>query len=194
MKKTLAWMGGGSILLAATAGAVLAVWHESVWAAVLSSGLMVIAGALVGSVASAWSSRRMEIERRQLVRADTLRALLNEVERIQKIETYYQSAKPDVMEPAPRMPVAAFEQAFITGQVVPGVHDSVIAAVTKYLVIADEVNSLVDVVIATSGQGVNTKAAQTNGWVRGHIKTLCTEQLRPAVSSLSEQLRVELAL
>jgi hypothetical protein len=110
-----------------------------------------------GDVAAYLLQTCREKKQAKKARSAALRSLLNEVERIRQVE--YRHKRLDhgrAIEGIPRMPVAAFEKAFVSGTEVLEVSDQLLKDVSDYLVAADLINSLVELhgfAMAAGGSG-----------------------------------------
>jgi hypothetical protein len=139
-----------------------------------------------GDVAGTAKMIQYEQKRAVQARISTLQSLINEVERIRKVVERNSQSKPVL-----RVPTAAFDAAFISGQsgLVPG--QELLSAVTDYLTYADTVNTWIGVYLAAmlSAQGV----AQTQVMDASlEIKRLCTDGIPPILDRLGEALQCEL--
>jgi len=98
-----------------------------------------------GDVAALNASRKLHEEDARRARLVALRSLLNEVKRIRGAVAHNSALDTSSqLQSIARMPVAAFETAFVSGTRGLDVGDELLQAVTDYLVRADAINSLVD--------------------------------------------------
>jgi len=139
-----------------------------------------------GDVAGAARMIRYEQERAAQARVSTLRSLINEVERIRKLVEHNSQSKPVL-----RVPTAAFEAAFISGQsgLVPS--RQLLSAVTDYLTCADTINTWIGVYSAAvlSTQEVTQAQAMDASL---EIKRLCADFVPSILDRLRDALRSEL--
>ena len=99
-----------------------------------------------GDLAAVDATRRFHEEDAKRARLTALQSLVNEVERIQKVADHNrQLNKGTPIQAVTRMPVAAFETAFVSGERGLDAGNELLQAVTDYLACADSVNSLVDI-------------------------------------------------
>jgi len=99
-----------------------------------------------GDVAALSASRKLHEEDTRKARLTALRSLSNEVMRIRVLVDFNKALDPNTqMHSIARMPVAAFESAFVSGTQSLDVSDELLHAVAVYLVWADGINSLVDI-------------------------------------------------
>ena len=99
-----------------------------------------------GGIAAVEASRKLQEEDSKKTRLTALRSLLHQTERIRKIVSDNTGLDHrSTIQPLVRLPVLAFETAFVSGK--PGVSASeeTVAATTDYLLCADRYNSLVDI-------------------------------------------------
>jgi hypothetical protein len=123
---------------------------------VISLVVSIIAAYLVarkyGDVAGTLAARRFQEEDAARARVTALQSLMNEIERIRRVMEHYDlSGARAESRGVPKMPVAAFETAFISGR--PGLAASkeLVDTVCDYLVLADSVNSLIELYSPTFG-------------------------------------------
>jgi hypothetical protein len=121
-----------------------------------------------------------------------LQSLANEVKRIRKLAEHNAQLDPDrSAQSVGRMPVAAFETAFVSGTLPLAVGQDLLNAVTDYLACADSINTLVDVYVATSPSAGGHGLAQLHAAVR-ETKRICTEELPGILDRLGGALQAEL--
>jgi len=127
----------------------------SIGAIIISIGAIIvsIAGIIVsyivarkyGDLAAVEATRRFHEEDARRVRMTALQSLVNEVERIQKVVEHNRQLTTDTaIQPVARMPVAAFETAFVSGRTGLNVSKELLQVATDYLACADGINSLVE--------------------------------------------------
>lgn len=97
-----------------------------------------------GDVAGALAARRFQEGDAKRARVAAFQSLINEVVRIREVTNHYQSPDFDTASGAPKLPVTAFETAFVSGS--PGLvaGEGLVKAVSEYLVLADSINWLID--------------------------------------------------
>ncbi len=99
-----------------------------------------------GDLAAVDATRRFHEEDAKRARLTALQLLVNEVERIQKVVDHNRQLESIAkIQSVTRMPVAAFETAFVSGERGLSVSKELLQAVTDYLACADSINSLVDI-------------------------------------------------
>jgi hypothetical protein len=114
--------------------------------AAVSGLLSYIVAKKYGDLAGIEASRRLHEEDMKKARLTAIRSLLNEAERIRKIANHNrQLDKFGTIQAVIRLPMAAFETAFVAGRPGLDVSEELVKAVTDYLVCADSVNSLIDI-------------------------------------------------
>lgn len=92
-------------------------------------------------------------------RVAALQSLRNEVARIRKLGQYYSEKFGTGEIPTPKMPVAAFETAFVSGSPSLSAGEELVDAVCDYLVRADSVNSVIDRWLGRGGRAADVKSA-----------------------------------
>jgi hypothetical protein len=125
-------------------------------------------------------------------RLTALRSLLNEVERIEKIAAHNSGLSPaHFAQPVTKMPVAAFETAFVCGKPTVGGGSELLKAVTDYLACADFINSLVDIHVAGATIGEGAGGHRVTQSVR-QIVEYCRGDLPGILGNLERLLQHEL--
>ena len=158
--KSVLWkLSVATLLSMVCALAILAFVDDPLVAAASSAALFVLVGVLVGSMASTWASVQLERKRRELGRENTLRALTNEVKRIQAVAWYVANMGTGFATAMPQMPTRSFEQALFSGGNVINAGEDLLVGVTEYLKAADVINSLAKIVIATSNLDTQSRAS-----------------------------------
>jgi len=111
-----------------------------------------------GDLAAVDASRELHEEDTREARLTAFRSLLNEVKRISGVVDHNSKLNTNSqMQPIVRMPVAAFETAFVSGKPGLDASEELLQAVTDYLVCADSINSLVDIYpFSVAGHGTGT--------------------------------------
>jgi len=153
---------------------------------VLSATVSLLAARKYGDVAGAEAARKFEKEDAQRARLSALRALVSAVELARKSTQFNINAHTG--SGFARMPVGAFERAFVSGR--PGLDpdQDLLDTVTGYLSRAYAVDFVVDVYLAhVAGPGSMTRA----GNMLPDIKTAC-DALPDALDTLSACLHDEL--
>lgn len=145
-----------------------------------------------GDMAAQKASEKLQRQREQRERLAALQSLVNETERIQKAIEH--NARLDVtnnLQPILRLPVNAFETAFVSGRPGLDASDKLIQAVSDYLCRADCVNSLVDVYPSSiAGLGTGTIAPKN---IAEQVVRHCEDREdKGSPSALAEQLRTRL--
>jgi hypothetical protein len=142
-----------------------------------------------GDLAAVRASRKLHEEDARKARLMALRSLLNEVERIEKVAKHNSlELKPgQFAQSVTKMPVAAFETAFVCGKPTISSDSELLKAVTDYLARADSINSLVDIYI--SGVGGTEAGARGRRATVETIQEYCGEDLSKILSSLREFLQ-----
>jgi len=126
--------------------------------AAVSAILSYIVAKKYGDLAAVDATRKLYEEDAKRARLNALRSLINEVARIQKLAEHNSQLDPDQQsQPVARMPVSAFETAFVSGALVSRASQELLDAVADYLVCADSISPLVDIYVAgtPSGEGVS---------------------------------------
>lgn len=135
-----------------------------------------------GDVAGQDAARRFQEEDAKRARVTAFQSLINVVARIQKLVEYYQS--PDFgTRGVPKLPVTAFEMAFVSGSPGLAASSELLDAVNNYLVLADSINSLIDIYLAS----------QTRVGNLGEIRRACPP-LSEVLNRLGDYLQRELDL
>jgi len=149
-----------------------------------------------GDMAAQKASEELQRERERRERLVAFHSLMNETERIQKAVEH--NAKLDVtnnLQPILRLPVNAFETAFVSGRPGLDASDKLVQAVSNYLCRADCVNSLVEVYPSSiAGLGTGTIAPKSIAeQVRRHCEgTADKESLSTLVARLRTSLQDEI--
>ena len=117
----------------------------------ISGGLAYYLAKHFGDVAGTNAAIKYEKEKAAEERAAALHSLRNEVARIRKLTEYYKKPFADIG--VPKMPMTAFETAFVSGS--PGLvaGSELLKAVNEYLVHADIVNSVIDMYLIKEHRG-----------------------------------------
>jgi hypothetical protein len=97
-----------------------------------------------GDVAGTLAARRFQEEDAKRARVAAFQSLINEVVRIREVAKHYQSPSFDTASGAPKLPVTAFETAFVSGSPGLAAREELVKAVSEYLVFADSINWLID--------------------------------------------------
>ena len=106
----------------------------------------IIVAAAFGDMAAVYATRRFQKMEAKRARLTALQSLVNEVERIQKVVNHNRQLNTDAaIQAVTRIPVAAFETAFVSGERGLDAGNELLQAVTDYLACADSINSLVDI-------------------------------------------------
>lgn len=106
----------------------------------------IIVAVVFGDMAAVYATRRFQKKEAKRARLTALQSLVNEVERIQKVVDHNRQLESIAkIQSVTRMPVAAFETAFVSGERGLSVSKKLLQAVTDYLACADSINSLVDI-------------------------------------------------
>lgn len=106
----------------------------------------IVVAVAFGDMAAVYATRRFQEKEAKRARLTALQSLVNEAERIQKVTDHNrQLNKGTPIQDVTRMPVAAFETAFVSGGRGLDAGNELLQAVTDYLACADSVNSLVDI-------------------------------------------------
>ena len=145
-----------------------------------------------GDLAAVEATRRFHEEDLKRARLTALQSLVNEVARIRKLaEHNSQLAPSQPAQPVARMPVAAFETAFVSGA--PGLEVSLelLDTVTDYLACADSINSLVDIYVAGTPSGESASASRLRKAVE-QMKEICASTLPEILDRLRDALQREL--
>ena len=145
-----------------------------------------------GDVAGAKQIIEYERSRADEAHISALQSLANEVKRIQKLAEHNSQLNPDrTAQPIARLPVAAFETAFVSGMLASAVSQQLLDAATDYLVCADSINTLVDVYVAASPSGGGRGMDHVHGAVR-ETKEVCTDKVPGILDRLDDAMRSEL--
>jgi hypothetical protein len=106
-----------------------------------------------GDMAAAKATREYQEELAKRARVAALQSLMNEVGRIERVVEHYLSIA-GRYGGMPRMPMTAFETAFVSGS--PGVaaDERLMRAVGEYLCVADTINSYVDMFLLRGVQEI----------------------------------------
>jgi hypothetical protein len=105
-----------------------------------------------GDMAAVKATRKFHEEDIARARVTALQSLISEVERIRRVVGHYDPSDTHAKSRGvPKMPVAAFETAFVSGTPTLAASKELVRAVCDYLVHADSVNSLVDLYSPTYG-------------------------------------------
>jgi hypothetical protein len=97
-----------------------------------------------GDMAAVKATRKFHEEDVARARVTALQSLINEVERIRGVVGHYDPSDTHAeSRGVPKMPVAAFETAFVSGTPTLAASKELVRAVCDYLVHADSVNSLI---------------------------------------------------
>jgi len=119
------------------------------------SALAVITGYLTarkyGDIAAVRATLKFQKEEAARARIAAVQSLINEVERIRRVVGHYDPSIRAESKGVPKMPVAAFETAFVSGALALAAGEELMRAVCDYLVLADSVNSLVGLYSPTHG-------------------------------------------
>jgi hypothetical protein len=138
-----------------------------------------IVAVLFGDLAGTFAARRFQEQDAKRARVAALQSLINEVARIQAVIDYYEATAPHSFLSRggiPKMPIAAFETAFVSGS--PGLAPSeeLMEAVSRYLVRADSINSLIDIYLtrgddwSTSIRQQGAQLTETFDEIRKHLQ------------------------
>lgn len=97
-----------------------------------------------GDMAAVKATRKFQKEEAARARIAAFQSLINEVERIRRVLGHYDPADTRAESGGvPKMPVAAFETAFVSGTPTLAANEELVRAACDYLVHADSVNSLI---------------------------------------------------
>jgi hypothetical protein len=108
--------------------------------------ISIVVAVVFSDVAAVFTTLAYQRKQAKKARLTSLCSLVNEVERIEKVTYRNTQLKPrETIQPVTRLPVAAFETAFVSGR--PGlvVREELKQVVADYLVRADSINSLIDI-------------------------------------------------
>ena len=145
-----------------------------------------------GDVAGAIKTIEHEKKQADEARVFALQSLLNEVERIRSLAEHNSQLIPDAQsQPITKMPVSAFETAFVSGMPISVVSQELLDIVPDYLTRADSINTLVDVYIAGTPSGENVSKQRMRAAVT-ETKRICTDELPRILGQLSNALQREL--
>jgi len=144
---------------------------------------------LFSDLAGTFAARRFQEEDVKRTRVAALQSLINEVARIQAVIDYYEATAPyNILSRGgiPKMPIVAFETAFVSGS--PGLAPSeeLMEAVSRYLVRADSINSLIDIYL-TRGDDWSTSIRQ-----QGAQLTETLDEIRKHLQKEKDCLQCEL--
>jgi hypothetical protein len=145
-----------------------------------------------GDLAAVEVSQKLRAEEINQARLTAFRSLLNEVERIQKIvDRNRQLNKHGKIQAVTRMPVAAFETAFVAGRPGLDADEELMKFVTDYLACADSINSLVDIYPASmsspsDGSTLGVSASSYAEFVIQQVIAISTDEL----PGILERLRI----
>jgi hypothetical protein len=144
-----------------------------------------------GAVAAGKAVREYEGKKATSARINALQSLLNEVERIRKLVRHNSQLASQVRaQPIARMPVTAFETAFVSGaglEFSPELWD----AVTDYLTEANSINLFADIYVAGTPSGESVASHRMMEAVE-NTKEVCVKNLPPILNRMSDALRHEL--
>jgi len=146
-----------------------------------------------GDVAGAHAARKFSEGDTARARITAIQSLLNEVTRIRKLaDRNSQLARQVRTKAIVRMPVTAFETAFISGSPGLSVSPKLLDAVTDYLTEADAINSLIDTYLwLAPAIGTSEAAAFGRGDAVDQIKDIC-KRLSEILNRLDTYLTSEL--
>ncbi len=147
-----------------------------------------------GDVAAVRATRKFHEEDAKKARLTALQSLMNEVARIRKLVEHNSQLLPLTNAPVKsltKMPIAAFETAFVSGRHGLAVSSHLLNAVTDYFTHADSINLLVDIYVAGIPSG--TAVSQTRRRTAVHkIAEICTDELPRILDQLETHLQHEL--
>ena len=144
-----------------------------------------------GDVAALNASRKLHEEDARRARLIALRSLLHEVERIRGVVAYNRGLTSSQPQGIARMPVVAFETAFVSGTRGLDVGDELLQAVVNYLVWADAINSLVDLYpFSVAGRGTGG-ASNPREVARQIVVLVSAQELSQTLDQLETRLQEE---
>lgn len=152
----------------------------------------IIVAAALGDIAAVYATRRFQKKEAKRARLTALQSLANEVERIQKVADHNRQLNNGTpIQAVTRVPVAAFETAFVSGGRSLDAGNELLQAVTDYLACADSVNSLVDIYPASIG-GIGTSGTGYSSYVIEKIVEASKHKLPENLERLRIYLREEI--
>jgi len=147
-----------------------------------------------GDVAAVRATRKFYEEDARKARLTALQSLVNEVARIRKLVEHNSHLLPLTNAPVKsltKMPIAAFETAFVSGRHGLAVSSHLLNAVTDYFTHADSINLLVDIYVAGIPSGTAVSQTRRRTAVQ-KIAEICTAELPKILDQLEIHLRREL--
>lgn len=148
----------------------------SVVGLVVSVGVAIFVAKKYGDVAGAKVILEAQAKNAERARVAAFQSLINEVARIRKLDEYYRDKFGTSQgTPTPRMPVAAFETAFVSGSPSLAASTELLDAVCDYLVRADSVNSIID-----RWQALGRQVAD--------VRHACNPRSEPSLSAILDRL------
>jgi hypothetical protein len=159
-----------------------------IWQFVVS----VVVAVVFSDVAAVVTTLIYQKRENKKARLMALRSLLNEVKRIQKAAEHNAGLQPRAPpHDIARMPVAAFETAFVSGKPGLSVSSDLLDASMEYLARADSINSLVEIYLNALG-GESSRMAGERKQAVEKVVEVCTDELLAILDSLSDLLQAEL--
>jgi hypothetical protein len=164
--------------------------------------ITIIVSVVFSDVAAVITTLIYQNHKAKKARLTVLRALANEVERIRKVVEHNGQLKVmDTVQPVTRMPMVAFETAFVSGEPGLDVSDGLLQAVTDYLACAASINSLVETyaAFASSSTGlaprqVGVEGSSYCGYTIQQIVEASTQKLPGILDALHAHLKEEMTL
>lgn len=128
---------------------------------VLEFVITIVVAILTSDVVAFFAAQRYQKKEVKKARLTAFQSLLNEVERIQKVINHNCQLKTDdTIQPVIKMPMVAFETAFVSGEGGLNANEELLQETTSYLAFANSINSFVDIYIALISSGTCTQQLQ----------------------------------
>ena len=153
--------------------------------------LSYIASVNHGDKAALKASRKLHEEDMKKARLTALRSLLNEVKRIQKAVDHNSELERGMIRSVVRLPVTAFETAFVSGKPGLDASDKLLYTITDYLTLANSINSLIDIYLfSVAGAGVKQGQIKPGGVVGQIIQACKKREDQVSLFKILQQLEI----